>query len=80
MPGLRERVIDIICKEWPNPENKVLSATIHERLKSAGAEASDHDVQEVLKHLADHDDITLVFEPGRETKPIVAGVRRGLCT
>ncbi len=39
MPGLRERVISIICEEWPNGEHALDHATISERLKSAGAEA-----------------------------------------
>ena len=76
MPGLRDRVIAIICEEWPNPENKVQSATIYERLQSADAEASEHDVREVLIQLANHDEITLVFETA---SPTVVGVHPELC-
>jgi hypothetical protein len=79
MPGLRDRVIAIICVEWPNPENKVEGATIYERLQSADAEASEHDIREVLIQLANHDEITLVFEPGGTASPTVVGVHSKLC-
>jgi hypothetical protein len=79
MPGLRDRVIAIICEEWPNPENKVEGATIYERLQSAETEASEHDVREVLIQLADQDDITLVFEPGGTASAAVVSVHPKLC-
>jgi len=75
MPGLRERVIAAICEEWPNPDNEVNSATIYERLKSAGDATSEVEVRQVLLQLSDHGDITLVLEPGRGSGPVVAAVR-----
>jgi hypothetical protein len=80
MPGLRERVIAAICaEEWPHPDNEVNSATIYERLKSAGEDASEAEVQQVLLQLADHNDIRLALEPSRGTSPVVSGVRPELC-
>ena len=81
MAGLRERVIAAICEEeWPNPDNKVDSATICERLKSDGDDASELEVRQVLLQLSDLGDITLVLEPGRGSAgPVVAEVDPELC-
>ena len=80
MPGLRERVIAAICEEWPNPDNEVDSATIYERLKSDGDDASEVDVRQVLLQLSELGDITLVLEPGRGSAgPVVADVHPELC-
>ncbi len=86
MPGLREQVISIICEEWANPDNEVRSGTIYvpsttiyERLRSNGVEVSQHEVHLELQHLASHGDITLVFEPGQEAGPTIAGVSSELC-
>ena len=53
MPELRERVISIICEEWPNGEHALDRATISERLKSAGAEAPEGAVRQLLFQLSD---------------------------
>ncbi len=79
-PGLRERVIDAICAEWPNEDNELHITTIYERLKSAGDNATQDEVQQVLKHLAEHNDIQLTFAQSRGTGPVVANVRQGLCS
>jgi hypothetical protein len=80
VPELRERVIASICEEWPNPDNKVDSATIYERLKSAGVDdASEGEVRQVLLQLSAHGDITLVLEPSRESGLVVADVDPELC-
>ena len=79
MPGLRERVISIICEEWPNGENALTHATISERLKSAGVEASDGAVRQLLFQLSDRRDITLSSEPGGTAGPTVVGVSPELC-
>jgi hypothetical protein len=79
MRGLRERVIAAICEEWPNPDNELDSATIYERLKSDGDDASEVDVRQVLLQLSELGDITLVLEPGRGSGPVVADVHPGLC-
>jgi hypothetical protein len=78
MPGLRERVIAIICAEWPNPDNEMDSATIYERLRN-GDDASEAAVRQVLFQLSDHGDITLVLEPSRGSGPVVADVNPELC-
>ena len=31
-PGLREKIIAIICEEWPNPDKEIDATTILERL------------------------------------------------
>jgi hypothetical protein len=86
VPGLREQVISIICEEWANPDNEVRSgtiyvpsATIYERLRSNGVEASEDDVRQELQHLAGHGDITLMFEPSRGAGPTIADVSPKLC-
>ena len=80
MPGLRERVIAAICEEWPNLDNEVDSATIYERLKGDGDDASEVEVRQVLLQLSDQGDITLVLEPGRRSGPVVADVDPELCS
>jgi hypothetical protein len=79
MSGLRERVIAAICAEWPSPDIEVDSATIYERLKSDGDDASEVEVRQVLLQLSDLGDITLVLEPGRGSGPVVADVGPELC-
>ena len=63
MPGLREEIISIICKEWPNDEDELNQVAIHERLEAAGVEASEDDVRHVLFQLDNHEDIRLAGEP-----------------
>jgi hypothetical protein len=42
-PGLRERVIAVICEEWPKrQDNELQSATIYERLISEGVAVSEN--------------------------------------
>ncbi len=80
MPGLREKVISIICKEeWPDPDNDVSSVTIYEKLESAGEDARESEVRQVLIELSEHGDITLTLEPSRGSGPVVVDVRPGLC-
>ena len=79
MLGLRERVIAVICEEWPNPDNEVNSTTIYERLKRDGDDALEAEVRQVLFQLSDHLDITLAFDPGRGSGPVVTDVDPELC-
>jgi hypothetical protein len=79
MPRLRERVIAVICAEWPSPDYEMESAAIYERLKNGDADASEAAVRQVLFQLSDHGDITLVLEPSRGSGPVVAGVDPELC-
>ena len=50
-PGLREKIVAIICEEWPNPDNQIAAATIFERLQSEGVGASVLDVHNALFQL-----------------------------
>jgi hypothetical protein len=80
MPGLRNKVIAAICEEeWPHPDNEVSSATIRERLKRGGDNATEAEVQQVLFQLRDQGDITLVLDQGRTVGPVVNSVDPELC-
>jgi hypothetical protein len=75
MPGLRGKVIDAICaEEWPHPDNEVSSATIHERLKRGGDNATEAAVQQVLFQLSTQGYITLVLDQGQTVGPVVNSV------
>jgi predicted Rdx family selenoprotein len=79
MPGLREDVIAAICAEkWPHPDHEVNSTTIYERLKSGGVNTSKVEVEQVLDHLKDQRDITLVADP--RSGLVVQAVDEKLCT
>jgi hypothetical protein len=52
--GLREKMIAIICEEWPNSDNELEAAVIFERLQSQGVEASEQAVRVALLQLADY--------------------------
>ena len=39
---LRQKVIDIICKEWPTPDGYLLGSEIYERLRRQGINVTDH--------------------------------------
>jgi hypothetical protein len=79
MSSLRKRVIAIICEQWPNSHNAVLSATICELLQSGDGAVSAYDVLEMLIQLADKGDITLGLEASRGTATSVVGVHPKLC-
>ena len=79
MPGLRERVIAIICEEWPKGEMALSPVPIRERLQSACKSVSEAEVRLELQHLAEDDDIKVSLDPGGATGPNVGGVREGLC-
>ena len=79
-PGLREKIIAIICEEWRNPDNQIEATTIFERLQSEGVEASEQAVRGRLLQLADHGDIVLVLATDPPTTYMtVHGVRQELC-
>ncbi len=50
---LRQKIIDIICEEWPTPDGYVLGADIYERLRSQGVEVTHHAVNAALSGLAE---------------------------
>jgi hypothetical protein len=61
-PGLRDKIIDIICEEWKNPENdnEIAAATIFGRLQSEGVEeASVLAVHDALYQLGQRGEIVL---------------------
>jgi hypothetical protein len=59
---LRAKIIDIICEEWPTPNNHLESAAIYERLMGEGIEVPDRDMSKVLLTLAEDGRITLAVE------------------
>jgi len=79
LPSLRERVIAIICQQWQNPDDAVMSTTICELLQSGNGAASAYDILEVLIELADQGDITLGLEASRGTATVVVGIHSKLC-
>jgi hypothetical protein len=80
-PGLREKVIAIICEEWPNMDNEVPSAAIFERLINDGEEVSEEALGDVLDHLAGQGHITLVIDstPPPSVGRTILGVSSELC-
>ena len=80
-PGLRGKIVDIICEEWPNSDNEIVASTISERLQSEGVEASEQAVGDMLLRLAAHGDIDLVLAnaPPTTVDMTIRGVRQGLC-
>jgi hypothetical protein len=58
---LREKIIAIICEEWPNSDNELEATAKSERLQSQGVETSEQAVRVVLLQLADHKYIGLAL-------------------
>ena len=61
---LRQKVIEIICEEWPTPDGYLQSAAIHERLGSQGVEVTDAVLITTLSEMATSGQITLTLVPG----------------
>jgi hypothetical protein len=62
---LRQKIIDIICEEWPTPDGYLSGADIYERLRSQGLpEVSHHAVNTMLSGLATSGRITLSIAAG----------------
>ena len=61
---LRQKIIDIICEEWPTPDGYLLGADVHERLRSKGVEVTDAALNTTLSELATSGRITLTLMPG----------------
>jgi hypothetical protein len=66
---LRQKIIDIICKEWPTPDGYLLDTDIYERLSSKGVEITHHAVNAFLLGLATSGRITLSIAAG-EVPPV----------
>ena len=56
---LRQKILDIICKEWPTPDGYLLGFDIYEQLRSQGVEVTHDAVTTVLSGLASSGRITL---------------------
>jgi predicted transcriptional regulator len=68
---LRQKIIDIICQEWPNPDGYLLGFDVYERLRSQGIEVAHHTVTTVLSGLATSGRITLSMAAGDGPLPAV---------
>jgi hypothetical protein len=80
-PGLRDKIIDIICEEWPNPDNQIAAATIFGRLQSEGVEASVLAVHNSLYQLGRRGEIVLNLPAAHHpfTDIFILGVSQELC-
>jgi hypothetical protein len=79
---LRQKVIAIICEEWPSPDGYLLGFDIYERLQSEGFEVTHHAVDTVLEGLAASDRITLSLMAGDGPPPgwvVIDDVEDNLC-
>ena len=80
MPGLREKVIEVICEEWrkgQDRETEVNAQLISERLLKDGGSATAAQVKQELIHLAEQGAITLAAD--RADIPAVVRVNPDLC-
>ena len=64
---LRQKIIDIICKEWPTPDGYLLGSEIYERLRRQGINVTDHALNNELAELASRRRITLTLVPHGDT-------------
>ena len=48
---LRQKIIDLICKEWPTPDGYLLGSEIYERLRRQGINVTDHALNNELAEL-----------------------------
>ena len=64
---LRQKIIDIICEQWPTPDGYLLGSYIYERLRRQGVNVRDHDLHNELAELAERRRITLTLVPHGDT-------------
>jgi hypothetical protein len=80
---IRQKIIDIICAEWPTPDGYLLGFDIYERLRSQGVEEVTHyAVETVLSGLAESERITLSLAEGEGVPPggaVIDEVADDLC-
>ena len=79
---LRQKIIDIICQEWPTPDGYLRGFDIYERLRSQGAEVTHEAVNTVLSELATSGRITLSFSAGDGRPPdgtVIHDIEDDLC-
>jgi hypothetical protein len=82
--GLHEKIIAIICEEWPkDPDNRLESTTIRERLEGEDVAVSQDDLRYALVQLASAGEIELVIGPAPPPKEgmsmTIRFVSRELC-
>lgn len=66
---LRQKILDVICREWPTPDRYLLGFDIYERLRSQGVEVTHDAVNTVLSGLATSGRITLSLAAGDAPLP-----------
>jgi len=80
---LHQKIIDVICDEWPTPDGYLLGADIYERLRSqGGVEVTHHAVNAVLSGLATSGHITLSMTAGEGPPPggaVIYDIEDDLC-
>ena len=79
---LRQKIIEIICKEWPTPDGYLLGFDIYEQLRSHGVEVTHEAVDTMLSGLATSGHITLSMADGDGPPPrgaVIDGVEANLC-
>jgi hypothetical protein len=79
---LRQKIIDIICEEWPTPDGYLLGFDIYERLSSQGVEVTHHAVNALLSGLATSGRITLTMAAGDGPPPggaVIHDIEDDLC-
>jgi hypothetical protein len=64
---LRQKIIDIICEQWPTPDGYLLGSYIYERLRRQGLNVTDHVLNDELAGLASCGRITLTLVPHGDT-------------
>ncbi len=79
---LPQKIIDIICKEWPSADGYLVGFDIYERLRSQGVDVTQHTVESVLSGLARSGHITLSMTAGEGAPPggaVIYDVEDDLC-
>jgi hypothetical protein len=79
---LRQKVVEIICEEWPTPDGYLLGFDIYERLTNKGVDATPYAVDTVLSGLARSGRITLSLAEGDGVPPggeVIDDVEDDLC-